>query len=556
MKNKSLLILLLLYSYVLFLQIHPSLVNPDGIGYYVYLRSLFLDRDLDFLNEFKALDMLPPFIYRTPTDLVGNQYPIGSSILWAPFFLLGHLYTRFSPYLYSSSLSADGYSVFYFIFIAVGTSFYGILGLFLVYEVGKHLFSPKSVALAILLITLGTPFFYYLVIQPTLAHINSFFTLSLFLYVWFFTRNGRTPGQWMLLGLLAGLMGLVRTQNLLLIFLPVLELAVYSHVLQSLRLRITVFLGSLLFAMIPQILAWKILYGTLFSPIHGTMNISFQDWHLGELLFSPFHGLFFYSPLLLITLPGFYFLIKKDFLLGTALGVFLLLQTFLNSWALYWWGGYAFGSRFFVDYTFIFILSLAGVIHRLEEESSRQRAAGRELQAKSYRQRLMAYLLPITWCLLILLGLWNYLLLIQALLQRQNLNYYIPLPVLLQGQLETLKNFIPATYQILFSPKLRGYVLLRLAPVFLLVAFILGITGWFLRFIYQHPWVTHGTRPTRIINIFLICYLLSFIVLLSFAYGTLSPTPHRTEISGTVEDFKAFLQLQSKTIYEDYLLNR
>ncbi|HWP49200.1 MAG TPA: glycosyltransferase family 39 protein [Candidatus Limnocylindrales bacterium] len=556
MKSKSLLILLLLYSYLLFFQIHPSLVNPDGIGYYAYVRSLFLDRDLNFLNEFKALDILPPFVYRTSTGLVGNQYPIGSSILWAPFFLIGHLYTRLSPYLYPSSPNADGYSVFYFIFIAVGTSFYGILGLFLVYEIGKHLFSPKAVLSAILLITFGTPFFYYLVIQPTLAHINSFFTLSLFLYIWFFTRNQRTLGQWMLLGLLAGLMGLVRTQNLLFILLPVLELAVYSPALPSLCLQVTVFLSSLLFALVPQMLAWKILYGTLFSPIHGTMNVSFQDWHLWELLFSSFHGLFFYSPLLLSTLPGFYLLTKRDFLLGTASGAFLLLQTFLNSWALYWWGGYAFGSRFFVDYTFLFVLSLAGVIHQLEGKSNRPILADKELQTESSRQRPMGYLLATTYCLLILLGLWNFLLLIQTLLQRQDLNHYIPLPVLLQGQLWALKNFIPSLIQILFLPKLRGYVLLRLAPVFLMVTFILGTIGWLLRRVYQHPPMAQGEQRTRVINIFLICYLLSFIIVLSFASVNPNLPTSKTEISETVEDFKAFLRLQSKTIYEEYLRNR
>jgi hypothetical protein len=543
-----------LFTLALFLlfvvQTHPSLVNPDGIGYYAYVRSLFLDKDLNLLNEFEALGMIPPFIYRTSTDLIGNQYPIGSAVLWAPFFLLGHGYTLLSRYFYPIPVNPDGYSVFYFIFIALGTSFYGILGLFLVYEVGKRLFPPRIVLLAVFLIIFGTPFFYYLFIQPTLAHVNSFFTLSLFLYVWFFTRNNRTLWQWTLLGLAAGLMGLVRTQNLVFILLPLLEPmnrgwrmedgeSKIDFLSSIFNLRSLIFLASLLFALIPQMLTWQALYGTPFSSTHGTMNLSFQEWHLWELLFSPFHGLFFYAPLLLLTLPGFYILAEKDFLLGTTLFAIFLFQILLNSWALYWWSGYAFGSRFFVDYTFLFILALAAFIHR--------------------RSSLLNLLSSI------LLGgftLWNFLLLIQTLLQKLDLNQYIPLSVLLQGQLWALKNIISSTIQILFSPKLPLRVLLYLLPVFLFVAFAIVISSRLLLDSASRlsvPATDSGQRASdtryraKLFGIFWGCYLLAFTVWLSFAYAHTKPYPHQSKISRTTEDFRIFLRTQSRVIYEDYL---
>jgi len=594
MRELSVKICLLFYLFFLFFQIHPSLVNPDGIGYYAYVRSLFLDGDLDFFNEFEALGIIPPFIYQTPTGLVGNQYPIGSAVLWVPFFLLGHLYTLLSPYFYPLPLRPDGYSVFYLTFIALGTSFYGALGLFLVYEVGRQLFPPKTVALTIVLIVFGTPFFYYLFIQPTLAHMNSFFTLSLFFYVWFFTRNRRTLEQWALLGLLAGLMGLVRTQNLLFILLPFLEQmrerkggGMGERENGRVKKRrgspipsLLTFLGALLFAFIPQMLAWKALHGALIFPIQGLLNLNFKDGHLLELLFSPFHGLFFWSPLLLLTLPGLYVLTRKDLLLGVGLSTFLLLQILLNSWALYWWGGYSFGSRFFVDYTFLFILALAGFIHWLSAiggrgwkaktrkqkpvpapvgglEGKEQKVGGRDTLQ---RPSPASFFLPMTYGVLGGLGLWNFLLFLQSTLHRLDLNQYISVQDLGRGQLWALKHLLPATLQILLLPKLPGKVLWYLTPAFLFTAlvFIAGCRGARRYASAGRAKITgrpaaDNERRVPLVGVLLGGYLAGFTLWLFLAYAHTGPLSHRTEVSRTVEDFKTFLHTQAKTVYEDYL---
>src|SRR5439155_897322 len=66
--------------------------------YYVYVRSLRFDGDLDFANDYQRFaelnpksgvdkSLLQPNRIRQATGLYGNVAPVGSAIMWAPFFL-------------------------------------------------------------------------------------------------------------------------------------------------------------------------------------------------------------------------------------------------------------------------------------------------------------------------------------------------------------------------------------------------------------------------------------------------------------------------------------
>ena len=74
-------------------------IGSDGLGYYAHLRSTMIDGDLHYENEFRDFNrfnhsVLNPNL-RTETNHVPNKYPIGSAILWFPFFLFAHLLTYF-----------------------------------------------------------------------------------------------------------------------------------------------------------------------------------------------------------------------------------------------------------------------------------------------------------------------------------------------------------------------------------------------------------------------------------------------------------------------------
>ena len=90
----------LVLTFVLFLPLlDPRIYAVDSVEYYAYLPSLLFDGDLDFTNEYTRLDTMYPragiatglLNRRDPlSGLPINVAPIGTAILWAPFFLLTH----------------------------------------------------------------------------------------------------------------------------------------------------------------------------------------------------------------------------------------------------------------------------------------------------------------------------------------------------------------------------------------------------------------------------------------------------------------------------------
>ena len=80
----------------------------------------------------------------------------------------------------------------------------------------------------------------------------------------------------------------------------------------------------------------------------GFMGITYPTWEgIWGITFSKYRGLFYYSPVLLAALPGFYYLCKTktNRVLGW-LVVFIVVSFFLFNSSYYaWWGGWACGPR-------------------------------------------------------------------------------------------------------------------------------------------------------------------------------------------------------------------
>jgi hypothetical protein len=92
-------------------------------------------------------------------------------------------------------------------------------------------------------------------------------------------------------------------------------------------------------------------YSELWQDQHqtGFMSLSFPTWEaIWGITFSAFRGLFFYSPILLLALPGF-LMWRRSGLFRLELIVTLmcsLAMFFFNSTSAMWWGGFAVGPRY------------------------------------------------------------------------------------------------------------------------------------------------------------------------------------------------------------------
>ena len=96
-------------------------VYGDGVYYYSWLRSIVIDRDIRFNNEYRDLGGSQPM---SKTGLIGNKYAIGPAIIWSPAFLLVH-----------SFLHGDGYSLPYQLAVGLTSVCASIFGLLLLWRI-------------------------------------------------------------------------------------------------------------------------------------------------------------------------------------------------------------------------------------------------------------------------------------------------------------------------------------------------------------------------------------------------------------------------------------
>ncbi|PKM79696.1 MAG: hypothetical protein CVU89_16975 [Firmicutes bacterium HGW-Firmicutes-14] len=358
-------------------------VRSDGANYFSYLRSAVFDRDLDFRNEFARFDNAFWDTYKpreTETGHLTNVFSVGPSILWSPFYLLAHLFVVIADF-FGIGLDADGFSGPYLLSVNLASLFYSFTGICLVYSLCRK-YAGKGPALTASL-TLWTASFitYYTVYQPYMSHAVSFFAVTLFIYYWDRTRNSRSLVQWSVLGLLAGLMMLVRWQNGLMMLFPALEsIILYYTILgrgdsflgrinfraaASLLKKNLVFLVFILVGFFPQMAAWKVIYGGFLTIPQGTGFLRWTEPFFSEIMFSSRHGLLSWTPVVYLSLIGFVLFFNRDRLFAISGITVFLMMTYMNSIVSDWWAGWGFGMRRFDAFILFFALGLAWFFHRL-----------------------------------------------------------------------------------------------------------------------------------------------------------------------------------------------
>lgn len=372
------------FLFLLTLPLANPWVRGDGVGYYAYFRSALIDHDLRFENDYLAANEsfvvsrvdaqghLLPRLY-TKTGYVENHFSVGPAILWAPVLLAAHGCILVADH-FGAHVAADGYSHPYLLAMALTTACYGFLSLFLTFQVARKYFDDRWSFFATVAIWLASSLPVYMYFNPSWSHALSAFTVALFLWYWDRTRSRRTAVQWAILGLTAGLMGNVYYPNAILLIFPALEVLVLSRTKhgdsvpsnvpnQKLALGCAVFAAALFVSLLPTFITRQIIYGNPFET--GYPAISGWNWTspvLVKVLFSADHGMFMWTPVLVLAAAGLPLLIKRDALLGAgALLTFLAYYYFIASYP-DWDGISSFGNRFFVSLTPIFILGLAALL--------------------------------------------------------------------------------------------------------------------------------------------------------------------------------------------------
>ena len=170
---------LLAFFLVLLFLFHGSYLRAgsDGREYYVQVRSLVMDWDLDFSNENAA------FAGRG----TAGRYAFGAAILWAPFFLLTHAWLGLLN-LSGMDLVRDGYSNPYQMAVGLGTLAYGCAALLLIRNVQRDYFSDALAVVTTIALCAGSFVIWYLTVENSMVHGVSMFSTTLFLFLWHRSR--------------------------------------------------------------------------------------------------------------------------------------------------------------------------------------------------------------------------------------------------------------------------------------------------------------------------------------------------------------------------------
>ncbi|MFI5148471.1 MAG: hypothetical protein ACHQRM_01980 [Bacteroidia bacterium] len=332
-------------------------ITWDIYGYYLYLPSVFIYHDPDLENKVwldKIQSQYPSssYIYQYSLTKVNrrvNTYPMGLAIFYTPAFLIGHTIARIAGF------PADGFSPPYQWALVISSMLFFCLAIFLLRRLLLHLFPDLLTSVLIVLVCLGTNYFFEAGLDSTMPH-NYMFVLNclliLFTMRWHETFHIRYA---IFLAFTLGLATISRPTELIWILVPIFwgvsDKTSFHGKLTMLRthfLQVIAFGVVLILTGLPQLLYWKWCSGYWFSYNH-TEHFAFTEPFTWDFLFSYKKGWLVYTPLMIFSLLGFYSLYRNRRDLFYPFLIFITINIYvLSSWEC-WWYASSFGQRPMVE---------------------------------------------------------------------------------------------------------------------------------------------------------------------------------------------------------------
>jgi hypothetical protein len=383
---------ILILVFVLTLPLSNPWVRGDGVGYYAYVRSLLIEKHLDFEKDWEhgnesfvmgRLDSSGHVLASeyTSTGHIANHWSVGPSMLWVPILVVTHGAVLLADRM-GARVAADGFSAPYLIAMAAATSFYGFLGLWISFCLARKYFEERWAFLATLGIWFATSLPVYMYFNPSWSHADSAFVVALFLWYWHRTRGVRTVGQWILLGLISGLMVDVYYVNGVAMLIPLMESldgywSAWKENRRSVILPLffgnVVFVAAILAALLPTFITRKIIFGDYLKLGYAELW-SWNSPAFFKVCFSSEHGLLSWTPIVILSIAGVFFLRRHDAKLAFYLSVVFFVFLYVIGCYANWAGLSSFGNRFFVSLTPVFVLGLAALFDRFSHAGQDHKA--------------------------------------------------------------------------------------------------------------------------------------------------------------------------------------
>ncbi len=344
----------------------------DEVEAFAWVRSWVFDRDVNFENEYQhfydSKQVQTASFHETFLERENeagrrlNFMPIGTAVLWLPFYGAGHLAAI------ATGAPADGFSAPYIAAVAYASAIYGFFAVLLSLGIARRLVGHGFAASVA--IWIGTPLLFYMYIAPPMSHACSAFAVSLFLWTWLHARRGWSAAGVIAVGLTGGLMAMVREQDLFFLAAPAIDFVAWT-IRDSLSGRkfTLAATGAVVFllAYAPQLVAYNALNGHPGPTSYVTRKMTWTAPHSLQVLFSPEHGLFAWTPIALVAIAGLLLLAlgrvplttRESRWLASLLLVTFALQVYVNGSVESWTVAGSFGQRRFVAITPLLVAGLA-----------------------------------------------------------------------------------------------------------------------------------------------------------------------------------------------------
>jgi hypothetical protein len=197
-------------------------VDGDGFYFWLHLRSLAVDGDVDFTNDYEHYGN--PWNYaKTEHGKPMNPATVGSALLWAPFYLPARRLVLAADQA-GAVVRTDGTSHAEELAAFYGSFIYGFLAILLALRLCRRHLPERPSLVAAVAAAVGGNLVFYMVVHPSLSHAPAAFVVAAFVERWDATRRQRSLVGWVVLGALGGLAMLVRPQLAVLALLPTVDL--------------------------------------------------------------------------------------------------------------------------------------------------------------------------------------------------------------------------------------------------------------------------------------------------------------------------------------------
>jgi hypothetical protein len=318
-------------------------LQSDGFYYYAFTRSIWFDHDLNLTNDYAMLGIDDPqhqfLLEPTVTGYAQSAWAIGPALAWSPFFGLGHLAaTALSAG--GATVATDGTSFPYRQAVCLAGLFYGLLGLWWSYRLARRVSGASAATLATLTVGAGSFLLWYLVREPTMSHAVSMASVAGFTLAWLTWRDRPSWQTMALLGLVGGVMVIMRWQNAVVLLVPALSL-------WSDPRRALVFAGGVWVGTWPQLWTWHALYGEWITQPPVSPRLLWMQAQWVDVLWSSRSGLFATSPAAYLGAIGLIPLWRRHRTLAGMGLLTMVLMTWTNGAVEDWWAGASFGGRRF-----------------------------------------------------------------------------------------------------------------------------------------------------------------------------------------------------------------